>query len=176
MPNTLLAIDPGFSLGHSVWQKQPNSAYKLVEQGQLFASPRYSEFDRLDDVDRRLAQLISDWRPDAIAIENVIIGNYKSATAKMSCLGTYIVAFMAAGNHGIPLHPVAVQSIKARFGVKGGKDKATGKKIDAKKLMVAAVNKEFGLNLKAKEDDAADAVAVGATYISSLTKEGASNA
>lgn len=145
----VLGIDPGVA----------NTGYGVVAQrgGRLFAldggvvktAPGLDAARRLQAIHDRVGALLDDYRPDAVALEDLYFGaNARSAFAVGQARG---VVMLAAGQRGVPCASYTPQQVK---GAVCGSGKA------AKDQVQRMVQTLLALEDLPRPDHAADALAV----------------
>lgn len=155
----VLAIDPGSSLGYAMFTGTE------VHKGRCAPDRTLSDDRRLEELNAFIDVLIDDFTPQVVLVENVAVGNYPAAAAKLFCIGTLAFVMATASKYSRDLAVLSVQSIKSHFGIKRGINPDTGKKWNQKAQMIAKMNERYGLSLRAKDDDIADALALGSYYL-----------
>jgi crossover junction endodeoxyribonuclease RuvC len=145
----VLGIDPGVAnTGYGVVAQQRGRLFALdggvVETSAALDAPR-----RLARIHQRVAELIDEYRPDAVALEDVYFGsNAHSAFAVGQARG---VVMLAAGQRGIPCASYTPQQVK---GAVCGSGRA------AKDQVQRMVQTLLALPDLPKPDHAADALAI----------------
>lgn len=153
----VLGIDPGLAIcGYGVLEKENIEKYKLIEVGVIKTPPEESLPKRLLTIYTEVAGLIREFKPDALAVEELFFNkNTKTAMAVSQARGVVLLA----GAAGPPVReiksytPLQVKQMITGYG-------------RAKKPQIQAMMKRL-LNLKEvpRPDDAADALAVALCYI-----------
>ena len=145
----VLGIDPGLAnTGYGVVQRRGGRLVAL-DGGCVRTHPRSAPETRLADVHARVALLLDEHAPDAVALESLFFGeNARSAFAVGQARG---VVMLAAGQRGIACHDYTPQQVKGAVCGSGraGKDQV--------QRMVQAV---LALAELPRPDHAADALAV----------------
>jgi crossover junction endodeoxyribonuclease RuvC len=145
----VLGIDPGVAnTGYGVVAQQRGRLFALdggvVETSAGLDAPR-----RLAAIHDRIAQLIDEYRPDAVALEDVYFGqNARSAFAVGQARG---VVMLAAGQRNVPCASYTPQQVK---GAVCGNGRA------AKDQVQRMVQTLLALPNLPKPDHAADALAI----------------
>ena len=145
----VLGIDPGVAnTGYGVVAQQRGRLFALdggvVETSAGLDAPR-----RLAAIHQRIAQLIDEYKPDAVALEDVYFGqNARSAFAVGQARG---VVMLAAGQRNVPCASYTPQQVK---GAVCGNGRAAK---DQVQRMVQAL---LALPDLPKPDHAADALAI----------------
>jgi crossover junction endodeoxyribonuclease RuvC len=145
----VLGIDPGVAnTGYGVVAQQRGRLFALdggvVETSAALDAPR-----RLRAIHDRIAELIEEYRPDALALEDVYFGqNARSAFAVGQARG---VVMLAAGQHNIPCRSYTPQQVK---GAVCGNGRA------AKDQVQRMVQTLLALPDLPRPDHAADALAI----------------
>jgi crossover junction endodeoxyribonuclease RuvC len=150
----VLGIDPGVAnTGYGVVAQQRGRLFALdggvVETSAALDAPR-----RLRAIHDRIAELIEEYRPDALALEDVYFGqNARSAFAVGQARG---VVMLAAGQHNIPCRSYTPQQVK---GAVCGNGRA------AKEQVCRMVVALLGLSGETPSEHAADALAVAVCHV-----------
>jgi crossover junction endodeoxyribonuclease RuvC len=145
----VLGIDPGtastgFGVVHSAGSRLTARASGVIETRAGTPPER-----RLADIHARIGELLDEYRPDAVAIEELYFGsNARTAFAVGQARG---VVLLAAGQRGVPSRSYTPQQVKGAVCGHGRAEK------DQVSRMVA---KLLGLAAPPAPDHAADALAV----------------
>ena len=145
----VLGIDPGVAnTGYGVVAQQRGRLFALdggvVETSAALDAPR-----RLRAIHARIAELIDEYKPDAVALEDVYFGqNVRSAFAVGQARG---VVMLAAGQRNIPCASYTPQQVK---GAVCGNGRA------AKDQVQRMVQTLLSLTELPRPDHAADALAI----------------
>lgn len=145
----ILGIDPGTATtGYGVIEEKAGRVV-LVDYGVIITKPEKSSEQRLEILFDELADIIDEYNPDEIAVEELFFStNVKTAMSVSQARG---VILLATQKSGTPLSEYTPNQVKNGICGYGGADKAQVQK------MVQML-----LNLKEipKPDDAADALAI----------------
>jgi crossover junction endodeoxyribonuclease RuvC len=106
----ILGIDPGSRItGYGIVVKEGNRLIH-VDNGAIFTDPRMEFSVRLLTVFRGLTEVIDQFRPDAMAVENIFFAtNVQSALKLGQARGAAIVA---GGNAGLPVFEYTALQVK----------------------------------------------------------------
>jgi crossover junction endodeoxyribonuclease RuvC len=115
------------------------------------------EPDRLLDLGQSIADLLDEFKPDEMSIEDIFF--FKNATTVIKVSQARGVTVYEARKRGIAVFSYTPLQIKQQLTGYGRADK---------KQMLEAINETFSLNGKLKQDDTADAIA--AAYCHFLNK------
>ncbi len=145
----VLGIDPGTAhTGYGVVQSQ-GSRLAALDGGEIATGPSDPLERRLTRIHARVCDLISEHRPDAVAIEELYFGkNVRTAFAVGQARG---VVLLSAGLAGVPCFSYTPQAVKLAVCGSGGAEK------DQVQRMVGAL---LSLPEPPEPDHAADALAV----------------
>ena len=145
----VLGIDPGTAhTGYGVVLARGNTLAAL-DGGVIDTGPTEPLERRLARIHARVADLIGEHRPDAVAVEEIYFGqNARSAFAVGQSRG---VVLLSAGLVGVPCFSYTPQTIKQAVCGAGGADK------EQVQRMVGAL---LALPEPPQDDHAADALAV----------------
>jgi len=145
----VLGIDPGIAiLGYGVIHSEGNKL-RLIQYGAVTTPPEWSMPERLKYIYDQVTNLIVEYKPDAIAVEELFFNkNVKTALTIGHARG---VALVAAAKEGMDLYEYTPLQVKQAVVGYGRADKQQVQQ------MVKVL-----LNLREipKPDDAADALAV----------------
>ena len=145
----VLGIDPGVAnTGYGV-VAQHRGRLVALDGGVIETSPGVDAARRLADIHAAIAKVMDDYRPDALAVEDLYFGaNARSAFAVGQARG---VVLLAAGQRGMPTASYTPQQVK---GAVCGSGRA------AKDQVQRMVQVLLSLPELPKPDHAADALAV----------------
>jgi crossover junction endodeoxyribonuclease RuvC len=106
----VLGIDPGVAnTGYGV-VAQHRGRLVALDGGVIETRPGADAARRLAAIHERVATLLDEYRPDAVAVEDLYFGaNARSAFAVGQARG---VVLLAAGQHGVPCASYTPQQIK----------------------------------------------------------------
>jgi crossover junction endodeoxyribonuclease RuvC len=150
----VLGIDPGTAnTGYGVVASAPGRLEALAA-GVIETSPRTPLERRLADIHTRVAELIDEHEPDAVAVEDLFFGtNARSAFAVGQARG---VVLLAAGQRAIPCTAYTPQEVK---GAVCGSGRANKEQVAR---MVTAL---LRLHDQPKADHTSDALAVAVCHV-----------
>jgi crossover junction endodeoxyribonuclease RuvC len=145
----VLGIDPGVAnTGYGV-VAQHQGRLVALDGGVIETRPGLDAARRLADIHESVARIIDDYRPDALAVEDLYFGaNARSAFAVGQARG---VVMLAAGQRAVPTASYTPQQVKAAVCGSGKAEK------DQVQRMVQVL---LALPDLPKPDHAADALAV----------------
>jgi crossover junction endodeoxyribonuclease RuvC len=145
----VLGIDPGVAnTGYGI-VAQHKGRMLALDGGVVETSPGHDAGRRLAAIHERIGALLDEYRPDALALEDVYFGaNARSAFAVGQARG---VVMLAAGQRGVPCASYTPQQVK---GAVCGNGRA------AKEQVQRMVQTLLALPALPKPDHAADALAV----------------
>ena len=150
-PLRILGIDPGtLRLGYGVIECSGSGASKVeyVECGVISAPARHARAVRLAEIGRGLRDLMTELRPDAVAMEEAFHGaNVQSALALGEARG---VAIFVAAEHGVTVTGYPPATVKLAV---VGHGRATKQQIGYLVRALLAMR-------RTPEPDAADALAI----------------
>lgn len=149
----ILSIDPGFGrLGVAILDATNRTKPNLIFSDCIQTSPKLNFEDRLLVVGNAIENLISNYRPDVLAIEKL----YFAANEK--------TAIGVAEARGVILYEAARAKIQVReFGPGEVKVAVTGYGKSDKKAILSMIPRLIPLPEKKMLDDELDAIAVGLT-------------
>jgi crossover junction endodeoxyribonuclease RuvC len=145
----VLGIDPGVAnTGYGVVAQQSGRLFAL-DGGVVETSPALDPPQRLRAIHERIGELIDEYHPDAVALEDLYFGqNVRSAFAVGQARG---VVMLAAGQRGVPCASYTPQQVK---GAVCGNGRA------AKDQVQRMVQTLLSLTELPRPDHAADALAI----------------
>lgn len=148
----IIGLDP--SLGCTGWGIVTTSGTRLshVANGQVKTDPRASLPERLVTLDRELAAVIAEYRPEAGAVEEVFVNQNPQSTLKLGQARG--VCLLALARAGLPVAEYAARRVKQAIVGTGGADKA----------QVQAMLKVLLPGVRLVGADAADALAVAIAH------------
>jgi crossover junction endodeoxyribonuclease RuvC len=152
----VLGIDPGLStLGYGVIEARGHSLNARAA-GVIRTDPGASVGIRLAELHRDIDALLTEYRPNQAAIEQVFVNrNLQTATSVGRASG---VVLLALAQHGIEVAEYSPSAVKRALSGYGNADKAQMQKVVAMRL---------GLSEAPSPADAADALAVALCHIQS---------
>lgn len=151
----VLGIDPGLTTtGYGLVRRQ--RGLEASAAGVIRTDPDHPMTARLLEIHRRLAEIIIEHRPDAVAIEQVFTNrNLQTAVAVGRAAG---VAILAAAQHDLAVYEYPPTVIKAAVTGDGAADK---------RMIATMVGRRLGIGPPSPAD-AADALAVAICHLQSL--------
>lgn len=123
-------------------------------------SPRASPAEKLNCIHHRLSQLISQYFPQALVLEDVFYGKNVSSLLKLGEVRG--ICLLAAAQKDIPVFTYASRRVKKSVVGSGSADK-----VQVQKMVQALLN----LEELPSPPDVADALAVGITFFQDRKKE-----
>lgn len=153
----ILGIDPGtIAMGYGVIESRDDEI-ALIDYGALTTTARSPIGERLSFLYNKLVEIISNYQPDEVAVEQPFIAkNPKSALA----IGrAQAVAILAAANKGIPTYEYTPAQVKQRVASYGA---------SSKEQIQEMVRLQLGLSQIPQPSDAADALAVALCHLSQM--------
>ncbi len=152
----VLGIDPGLNItGYGILNLN-GSKLSVVEAGVIRTNARDDMASRLCVIGSELGEIIGQFSPEVMAIEELYshYGHPKTAIIMGHARG---VIFLKAGESGIPVFPYAATRIKKSL---------TGNGRASKQQMQLMIKSTLGLNEIPEPADAADALAVALCHVS----------
>ena len=153
-PNRVLAFDPGYErLGVAVLERD-GAKEKLIYCDCVRTTASLSFTERLGIIGEAAEKLIEEFKPDAVAIEEVYFEkNAKTATKVARVVGALSYIAMRAG---LPLFEYTPLEVKVAVTGYGKSDKAAVSMMVQKLVIIPA---------KKRLDDEMDAIAIGITCL-----------
>ncbi len=152
----ILGIDPALTTtGYAVVSADPRGDVRLIEGGLIRTKSSESLEQRLRVINETLSEVIEEFQPDEVAIEDLHsrYRNLKTAIIMGHARG---VAILAAGNADVPVHHYQPTRVKSIVAGSGRADKAE---------MRRAVSMRLGLVDEIKKEDVADAVGIAICHV-----------
>lgn len=152
----VLGIDPGSRItGYGIIVKEGNRLVH-VDNGAIFTDAKQDFPMRLQRIYRGLTEVIEQYRPDAVAVENIFFAsNVQSALKLGQARGAAIVAGV---NAGLPVHEYTALQVKQAV---VGHGRAAKEQVQ--KMLKALLNLP-----EVAQEDAADALAVAVCHANSI--------
>ena len=150
----MLGVDPGLTrCGYAVLHAAGGST-KALALGVIRTPPAASLPQRLAELQRELRSLLVEFRPDAVAVEQVFFqNNVRTAMSVGQASGIALAEASASGCDVLQFTPSQVKDSVAGW---GGADKAQVQRM---------VQARLGLATPPKPADAADAAALALCYL-----------
>lgn len=153
----ILGIDPGtVATGYGVLENRDDKT-TLIDCGVLNTKARSPIGERLSFLYGRLREIISEYQPDAVAVEQPFVA--KNARSALAIGRAQAVAILAAANRDIPIYEYTPAQVKQRVANYGASSKAQIQEM---------VRLQLGLSQAPQPSDAADALAVALCHISEI--------
>ncbi len=152
----ILGIDPALTTtGYAVVAADSRGSVSLLEGGLIRTKPTDALEQRLKTINGTLTEVIEEFEPDEVAIEDLHsrYRNLKTAIIMGHARG---VAILAAGSAGVPVHHYQPARVKSIVAGSGRADKAQMKR---------AVSMRLGLSTEIDKDDVADAVGIAICHV-----------
>ncbi|ABR48491.1 crossover junction endodeoxyribonuclease RuvC [Alkaliphilus metalliredigens QYMF] len=149
----ILGIDPGIAiLGYGIVKYEGNK-FKVIDYGAIKTSSKMATPQRLKEIYLRLDELISEYQPDAVAIEELFFNT--NTTTAMVVSHARGVAVLAAAIHEKEIYeytPLQVKQAVVGYG--------RAEKKQVQQMIKILLN----LEQAPKPDDVADALAVAVCH------------
>ncbi len=150
----ILAIDPGYErLGVAVLDKEKGQKETLVFSDCIKTSPKDSFEDRLTQIGLKIEELINEFKPEALSIENLFISNNQKTAMRVAEVRGTLIYICRKNNLDIK----EFTPLQVKLSVTGDGKSSKEQVIKMVKLLIKGV-KNNAL------DDEYDAVAVGLAY------------
>ena len=150
----ILGIDPGTATtGYGVIESN-NDEITVIDYGALVSPTRSPIGERLSFLYRGLLEIISRYKPDAVAVEEPFVA--KNVRSALAVGRAQAVAILAAATSGLPSYeytPAQVKQMVANYGA------------GSKEQIQQMVKLQLGLPEIPQPDDAADALAVAICHL-----------
>ena len=147
-----LGLDPG--LGTTGWGVIAAEGNRLshIANGQVKTDPKLALPERLYRLDKELTDILAQYQPDAVAVEEVFTNSNPQSTLKLGQARG--VVLLGAARYGVPVGEYAARLVKKAVVGVGNADKAQVQAMVARLLP----------GVKLTGPDAADALAVAITH------------
>ena len=157
----VLGIDPGLNIsGYGILERL-NGEIEVIEAGILRTDERQSMDKRLVELGRELGIVIQQFKPDAMAIEE-LYSHYKHPRT----------AIIMGHARGLILYKAAEASIEVvSYASTRIKKALTGNGRASKEQMQKAIQTHMGLNTLPEPPDVADALAVAYCHIQAIVRD-----
>lgn len=151
----VIGIDPGTAITGWGIVEYNNGGFKPIKYGCIKTPVGQSSGERLKTIYESLCVLLTDTKPDEMAIEKLFFNtNVKTALSVGQARG---VCLLAAAVAGVPAYEYNTSEVKSRV---------TGYGRAKKNEVASKVTELFKLEETPKPDDVTDALAIAATHIS----------
>lgn len=151
----ILGVDPGTATTGYGLIEEKGGKLSLVDYGVIITEPKHSAEQRLEILFDQLSDIIDEYNPDEIAVEELFFSNNaKTAMAVGQARGVILLATQKAG---VPMSEYTPNQVKNGICGHGGADKKQVQK------MVQMILK---LDTPPQPDDAADALAIAICHSS----------
>jgi crossover junction endodeoxyribonuclease RuvC len=138
------------SPGMSAIRRHSNGALEIIDAGCVKTKPTEDWFTRRERIETEILRFVFKHNPVKIFVENYSFGSTNGRELAGEVHGICIFALIKGGYPRENIYRVVAPGALKKF--------ITGKGNAKKPVVVDAVNKFFGLNLKKTEDDIADAI------------------
>lgn len=151
----VLGIDPGLTrCGVGVVEGVPGRPCKLIAYYVVYTEPDDDIALRLLHLDRSLADLVAEHRPDGVAVERVF--SQHNVRTVMGTAQASAVAILAGSRARLPVQTYTPSEVKAAV---------TGSGTAGKAQVTAMVTRLLGLDEPPRPADAADALALAICHV-----------
>lgn len=158
----ILSIDPGYDrCGWAVGVKEKGE-YKNLDFGLIQTKKTQTIFERFGEINTFLINLINEYHPDHLAIENLYFA--KNTTTAMRVAEVRGLIFGLAITNKMEIFEYDPVTIKLAVTGYGKADKAAVTKLTLSQLKLSKLQS----NQKKIVDDAVDALAIGLTHSTSF--------
>lgn len=153
----ILGVDPGTILmGYGVLEST-NDSTTMIDCGVLATKAGSPIGERLSFLYKRLGEIISEFTPDAVAVEQPFFA--KNAKSALAIGRAQAIAILAAANRDLPVYEYTPTQVKQRVSNYGA---------SSKEQIQEMVKLQLGLSELPQPNDAADALAVALCHISEM--------
>ncbi|MDD3653176.1 MAG: crossover junction endodeoxyribonuclease RuvC [Desulfotomaculaceae bacterium] len=152
----VLAIDPGLAAtGYAILDYRQHFISGLIEGGIIKTRSGVSLEERLKQIYSGLEEILNEFKPDLIAIEE-LFSDYKNPKTALLMAHARGVCLLIAGQSGLKVYHYSATKIKQSVTGTGGATKNQVQRM---------VQVALGLTLPPKPDHVADAIAVALCHI-----------
>jgi crossover junction endodeoxyribonuclease RuvC len=118
MPQVVLGVDPGLTrCGYAVLQMESAQSIRAIAIGVLRTPPDHALHDRLGEIHAEIESLLAEYRPHAVAIEQVFFqNNVRTAMGVGQASGIVLALAARAGCHVAQYTPSQVKNTIVGFG------------------------------------------------------------
>jgi len=149
----ILGIDPGLAtVGFGLVMKSGDK-YRAIEYGAITTAPKQIIEKRLDEIYDSMVGLLTKYKPDCMAIEELFFNNNITTAIDVSMARGVIL--LAAKQHDIPIYEYTPSQVKQAV---VGYGKAE------KNQVIEMTKKILSLSRTPKPDDVADALAIAVCH------------
>ena len=152
-----LGIDPGTAICGFAFVEYLRGVLSPINYGVITTSPHALMHDRLLKIFSHLDALITYFKPNVIAVENLFFG--KNSTTAITVAQARGVVLLAAAQHNLDLMEITPNEVKQSVTGYGGADK---------QQVIYMVTKILNLAEPPSPDDAADALAIAVAACHSI--------
>lgn len=158
----ILAIDPGFDrLGVAVLQMGKKEEVLFSEC--ITTSPKQKHEERLSKIGLRLREIITEWKPESLAIEKLFFNQNITSALKVAEARGVILYEAKLG--GLKIFEYSPQDIKIAV---TGYGKASKEQVETMVTKLVILKNEAS---KKRLDDEIDAIALGLTHLAHTRRE-----
>jgi crossover junction endodeoxyribonuclease RuvC len=151
----VLGIDPGLTrCGVGVVEGMPGRPCKLIAYYVVYTEPADDISLRLLHLDKSLADLVAEHKPESVAVERVF--SQHNVRTVMGTAQASAVAILSGSRARLPVETYTPSEVKAAV---------TGSGVAGKAQVTAMVTRLLGLDAPPKPADAADALALAICHI-----------
>lgn len=152
----ILGIDPGsVNCGYGLIQRNGSSEIRYISSGRIIIASKKPLYERLKDLYSYLSSLISEYRPDEIAVEKIFLS--KGIKSAISFGQTRGVILLSAALANKPIYEYSALEVKKSVVGYGRADKAQIQRM---------VSRILGIN-RVLSPDSADALAIAICHFNS---------
>jgi len=138
----VLGIDPGsLATGYGVVSGDGREPFRALSCGLIRLHPRKSHAVRIGEIYRELSELISEMKPDRVALETAFVGKNVQSALKLGQVRGAIMALSC--NSGVPIFEYAPREVKSAVTGRGGAAKEQVAFMVASMLSLSPVPKPF---------------------------------
>ena len=150
----ILSIDPGYErLGVAILDKEKGQKEVLVFSDCIKTSAKESFEDRLTQIGLKIEELISEYKPEALSIENLFISNNQKTAMRVAEVRGTLIYICRKNNLSIK----EFTPLQVKLSVTGDGKSSKDQVIKMVKLLIKGVKNDA-------LDDEYDAIAVGLAY------------
>lgn len=157
----VLGIDPGLNItGYGIIEGDA-AAPVIVEAGVIWTHEKGTMESRLLEIARELTEIIEQFQPDTVAVEN-LYSHYEHPKTAIIMGHARGIIFLKAAEANLPVYPYAATRIKKSL---------TGNGRASKRQMQLMICSTFGLKEVPEPADAADALAVALCHCRAVAEK-----
>lgn len=156
---TILGIDPGFDRVGWAVMKQVSGQTQLIDCGCIVTNRKLSRFQRYQEIEQQLTQIIQVYAPSVVGIEQLYAArNTTTVIPVAEARGIIIACLLRAA---LEIHELNPSTVKSAVTGHGRADKQAMKKMVL--LQLGSIPTQLRIKLDKTLDDTIDAIGIALT-------------